>query len=412
MSALVTTVLALDDDQVARLRRHGFACGAVIERDGLGLYGFGAAEVIPLGEGLGAPGAGRAVIEHLARLAGPSGPQPVALGALPFLADAPAHLVVPRVLVEHGPDRAHAVVVGPPGEAALLLADLLSESAESKAAAPPDRFHLVSVRPHSDFIDLVAHAVGEVRAGHLDKVVVAREVEIEANRPLRQADLLERLRSLHPSCVTFALEGFLGATPELLIRREGDLVASDPLAGTAARSGDPEADRRIEQALWSSEKERAEHRAVVDAIAAGLGPLARELDVPAAPEILELRNVSHLRTPIRGRLAPRPEGLPDVLELVAAIHPTPAVAGWPVAPALEYLAKHEHLDRGRYAGPVGFVRANGDGEFHLGIRSAVVEGARARLFAGVGVVADSDPAAELAESQLKLQAVLAAAVRP
>jgi menaquinone-specific isochorismate synthase len=277
----------------------------------------------------------------------------------------------------------------------------------------PDAFRLESRRPHEDFLRRVAAAVSEVRSGRIDKVVMAREVLIEANRPLRQGDLLERLRALHPSCATFAVDGFMGATPELLVRRSGTTVESHPLAGTAARSGDPEADRRVEAALLASDKERAEHRAVVDAIADNLRPAMSELSVPAVPGIVELRNVSHLGTYITGQLARSADGgLMNALEVLALIHPTPAVAGTPVDLALDYLAKAEELDRDRYAGAVGWTDATGDGEWHLGIRCAIVDGRSARLFAGAGIVADSDPSAELAETQLKLQAFLAAAVRP
>ena len=206
--------------------------------------------------------------------------------------------------------------------------------------------------------------------------------------------------------------GSSALTPELLLRRSGPRIFSHPLAGTAARSGDAAADRRAEAALLASVKERAEHRAVVDAITSALAPVADHLEVPAQPEILELRNVSHLGTSISGTLSVRDDDYPSALELVALLHPTPAVAGTPVDLALDYLAKLEELDRDRYAGPVGWVDARSDGEWYLGIRSAIVEGSSARLFAGVGIVEDSDPAAELAETQLKFQAFLAAAVRP
>ena len=190
-------------------------------------------------------------------------------------------------------------------------------------------------------------------------------------------------------------------------------MESHPLAGTAARSGDLEVDHRVEAALLGSDKERAEHRAVVDAITDGLRPVMAELDVPEGPGIVELRNVSHLGTHLTGSLALGPDGeLMNALELLALIHPTPAVAGTPVDLALDYLAKAEELDRDRYAGAVGWIDGDGDGEWYLGIRCAIVEDRTARLFAGVGIVADSDPQAELAETQLKLQAFLAAAVRP
>lgn len=417
------------------LRSLAFSSGSVVERDGCSLAALGRAESIPLPGGLADPGAVAEVEARLERLSGTRTPTPasgtagfgasstgwggaLAVGALPFLPTAAGELTVPEVAVLAARAGAWAIVVAEQGrhdavlDAALARARRLADGAA--AEPPPDGFRLESARSHGDFLARVEQAVSEVRSGRLDKVVLAREVVVEANRAFRQADLLERLRSLHPSCTAFSVDGFLGATPELLVRRRGAGVESDPLAGTAPRSGDPEADRRAEQALLSSEKERAEHRAVVEAIAAGLAPVTAELLVPPLPDILELRNVSHLRTKIRGRLSPVPGSgrSRSVLEVLALIHPTPAVSGSPIDLALEYLAKSEELDRGRYAGPVGFVRADGDGEFHLGIRSASVEGAVARLCAGVGIVADSDPAAELRETQLKLQAVLAAAVRP
>ncbi len=169
---------------------------------------------------------------------------------------------------------------------------------------------------------------------------------------------------------------------------------------------------RAEAALFASAKERSEHRAVVETIAAALMPVVEQLAVPEEPVVMELRNVSHLGTHMEGVLSGRQGRYPSALELVGLLHPTPAVAGTPVDLALDYLAKAEELDRDRYAGPLGWVDARGDGEWYLGIRSAIVAGSSARLFAGVGIVADSDPAAELAETQLKLQAFLAAAVRP
>ncbi len=415
---LQAAVRPLGEADFAALRAHARATGSVFERDGCSLYGLGRALVLPLSQGLGDPAELAGVTEALASLGSPAAPEgglPVAVGALPFRPEVPAELVVPSLALTEGGDGPLAVLVAEPGGHDRVLAAAVAAAERTRRAGPsllPDAFRLASSRPHADFLERVALALNEVRSGRLDKVVLAREVVVEANRPFVAADLLERLRSLHPSCTTFHIDGFVGATPELLVRRRSDELASDPLAGTAPRSGDPDADRRGGDALLASGKERAEHRAVVEAIAAGFDPITAELDVPE-PEIVGLRNVSHLRTRIRGRLARRPDGsLPSALEVLAAIHPTPAVAGAPVELALDYLHKCEELDRGRYAGAVGFVRADGDGEFHLGIRSASLEGATARLMAGVGIVADSDPAHELRETQLKLQAVLAAAVRP
>ncbi|MBO0692921.1 MAG: isochorismate synthase [Acidimicrobiaceae bacterium] len=265
--------------------------------------------------------------------------------------------------------------------------------------------------PHEEWMRLIAETVERIRNGELDKVVLARRVDVMANRPFVLSEVIARLVALYPACMVFHLGGFIGASPELLVCREGDRVSSHPLAGTVARSGDRAADEALVAGLLASHKDRSEHRIVVDHLVEVLGPWCEQLEVPDTPVVLGLRNVSHLATPIHGRLARR-EKLPTALELVAALHPTAAVGGHPAAEALDYLEKVEGFDRGPYAGPVGWVDARGDGAWALGIRSARVEGNRASMYAGNGIVAESEPAAELAETQLKLQALLAALVRP
>jgi menaquinone-specific isochorismate synthase len=356
--------------------------------------------------------AGR-VAELLATIAsddqvGGPGCGPVVLGALPF-DDRPAtRLVIPASVVGRAADgRGWLTTVGPNGVAPTAF-DLTALST-LPAIAPPDRFSLVSVRSHEEWSKLVEEAVGVIRSGRLAKVVLAREVLVEANRAFVPADVLRRLHALYPSCMLFSADGFLGASPELLVSRRGRHVRSQPLAGTVARSGDPRADERLTEAMMNSAKERQEHRLVVDEVTAGLRPVCDRLDVPDSPSIVPLRNVSHLGTPIAGRLTSPP---PTALELVARLHPTPAVAGSPPGAAAVYLKAVEGFDRGHYGGPVGWMDASGDGDWAVGIRCAEVVADAAKLFAGVGVVADSDPDAELAETQLKLQALLAALVRP
>lgn len=428
----------LDEHQLALVRRLARRQGRVLERDGLAVLGCGVAAHLELPGGIGAPGAAAEAARLLAEL----DPSAVALGALPFDPAAPGRLVVPaitalagdgegegrsvaggrlvvvadRASVEALAARLSAMPAGPELEQAIgaLLAPPAAGSRDDgldgTAQEPPDAFQLRSARSHDDFRRRVAAAVAAIDAGRerLEKVVLAREVEVVANRPLRQHDLVERLRALHPSCATFALDGFVGASPELLCARRGELVRSVPLAGTVARSGDPDEDRRLADALRASPKERAEHGLVVQAIVDDLREHCAEVAATAEPGVLELRNVAHLATTITGRLV---DGASS-LELVTALHPTPAVGGWPRDAALAYLAEHEGLARDRFAGPVGYLEASGDGEWWIGIRCALVEGSRARLLAGVGIVAGSDPAAELAETQLKLQALLAVAVRP
>jgi menaquinone-specific isochorismate synthase len=412
---------------VAAARTYAFSEGKVLERDGAAVYGWGIAARLELPAGLDDADAVADVTARLAAIepspaiadAGAAAPGgPVAIGALAFDPAGRSELVVPSVAVVIDGDRHVAIAVGTAAELETLLSRFPFAAGApaplpGPSEQPPDRFSLASARPHEDFRERVAQAVEAVRAGALDKVVLAREVVVSANRPIRQHHLLERLRALHPSCCAFALDGFVGASPELLVRRRGTAVTSQPLAGTVARSGDPEEDRHLAAALLASEKERSEHRIVVDAIVEALRPLCSSVDAPDVPHLLALRNVAHLATRVTASLAAPAGGTPpDALELVAALHPTPAVGGWPRDEALSYLAKFEELDRDRYAGPVGWIRADGDGEWWIGIRSTLLDGANARLIAGVGIVADSDPAAELAETQLKLQALLAAAVRP
>ncbi|MFZ0059544.1 MAG: isochorismate synthase [Acidimicrobiales bacterium] len=414
----------LGPDLVAAARRFAFRHGRVIERDGAAVLTWDVAAQIEFPRGTAEPGAAERAHGLLAAIPGHNDagmrPGPLALGALPFDAAAPGALVIPglAVVVAEGGDAA-VVAVGrnehiPPPVESLQLAITAADDAENRDGEAPDRFRVDSVRPHEDFLTRVGAARDAIRAGELDKVVLAREVAIVANRRFRQHDLLERIRALHPACAAFALDGFVGASPELLVRRRDRVIASRPLAGTVARSGNLDEDARLAAGLLASPKDRLEHRYVVDAIAATFARHADDIVVPSAPEFLALRNVTHLATPVSATLrANRPGGhLPNALALAVELHPTPAVGGTPRAAALEYLRRNEKLDRGRFAGPVGWFDVSGDGEWWIGIRSALVDGRRARLFAGVGIVDGSDPVLELAETQLKFQALLAAFVRP
>jgi menaquinone-specific isochorismate synthase len=342
----------------------------------------------------------------------------VAFGSLPFRPGAPGHLVVPRRILGRSGGRWWETVVRiRPGVDASWPAASTGATSDGQAepSAPnlaPDEFDLRPSMSHADWKQTVADAVETIRGGELDKVVLARRVDVVANRPFMVAEVLSRLTALYPACMIFHVEGFIGASPELLVRREGDRFASHPLAGTVARSGDRAADDALIAGLLASPKERWEHRIVIDQLSAALAPWCERLDVPETPSVLGLRNVSHLATLITGRLAERAGGRPTALDLVQAICPTAAVGGHPTDRALAYLDAVEGFDRGAYAGPVGWVDVRGDGAWALGIRSARIDGERASMYAGVGVVGDSDPVAELAETQLKLQALLAALVRP
>lgn len=409
MTGLVATTRPLPDrpDLLAVAGADG---GLLWRGPSLALAGLGTALRLELPGGLSDREAVHAAGRALADLdvddtVGRPGSGAVALGALPFDPDAPGHLVVPRTLWgadEHG---AWVTVVGAGGS----TPDALPAGG---GGAAPDEFSLTPSMPHAEWRDRVAGAVRRIRQGDLDKVVLARRVDVRANRPFPLAEVLGRLAALYPSCMCFAIEGFIGASPELLVGRRGRQVRSHPLAGTVARSGDDLADEALIGALLASPKERWEHRLVIDTLAAALRPHCEHLDVPDRPTVLGLRNVSHLATLLEGELRSPGGRTPTALDVVAEVHPTPAVGGTPTKAALALLQAAEGYERGRYAGPVGWVDGRGDGDWALGIRSATVEGTTASMYAGVGVVADSEPAAELAETQLKLQALLAALVRP
>jgi menaquinone-specific isochorismate synthase len=254
----------------------------------------------------------------------------------------------------------------------------------------------------------VATAVERISAGELAKVVLARDLLVSADVPLDPRRLLRRLADRFPDCWTFAVDSLLGATPELLLRRRGRQLSARVLAGTAPRGAGAD-DDRLAAALIGSAKDRAEHALAVDSLVRALEPYCTDLDVPAEPDLLTLANVRHLATDLAGTQRRGARGDAGLLELVGAVHPTAAVCGTPTRHAAEVIAELECMDRGRYAGPVGWLDARGDGEFGLALRCAELTGDNgARLFAGCGIVAGSDPAAELAETQAKFAAFQAA----
>jgi isochorismate synthase len=254
----------------------------------------------------------------------------------------------------------------------------------------------------------VAHSVADIRDGRLDKLVLARACTIKASSAFDCGRIMRRLRHAYPSCVLFWVGGpggnFLGATPEPLVRLSGNTVSTAAIAGSTAPGGSAAANRSLGHALLHSKKNRCEHAIVVQAIAAALAPLCEPLDVPVEPRLLRLGNVQHLITPISGQL----KHSHHVLELVDRLHPSPAVAGHPREAALQLLQQREALNRGWYAGPIGWMDARHQGEFAVAIRSALVRGSEATVYAGAGIVAGSDPEAELIETRLKMQPLLSA----
>jgi menaquinone-specific isochorismate synthase len=295
------------------------------------------------------------------------------------------------------------------------VGDVDPRQALASAPAPPRDQPPLRLRYADGALDpatwcaAVATAVGRIDAGDLAKVVLARDLLVSADVPLDPRRLLGRLADRFPDCWTFAVDGLLGATPELLLRKTGRRLSARVLAGTAPRGAGAE-DDRLAAALLGSAKDRAEHALAVDSLVDALAPYCSALDVPQAPELLTLANVRHLASDVTGtQRAGGFRGRASFLELVGAVHPTAAVCGTPTAAAASVIAELEGMDRGRYAGPVGWLDARGDGEFGLALRCAELVGDdSARLFAGCGIVAGSEPTAELAETQSKFAAFQAA----
>ncbi|NCT91636.1 isochorismate synthase [Cellulomonas sp. APG4] len=331
------------------------------------------------------------------------GTGPVAFGSFAFAAGSPAGgaLVVPRVVVGRRGGRAWvtSLEVG-------SVAPVPTPTTASRPVAPGR----VALAPGSldpeGWKHAVARAVAEIRAGRLDKVVLARDVVATTAEPLDPRWVLHRLAEGYASCWTFSVDGMLGATPELLLRSEKGLVTSRVLAGTIRRTGDDDADLARAAILAHSSKDLEEHEYAVESLTRALGPFCSSTNVPETPFVLHLPNVLHLATDVTGVLTAGPGEGPTSLGLAAALHPTAAVAGTPTEAACELIGEVEVMDRGRYAGPVGWLGADGDGEWGIALRSAELDPAdphRLRLFAGCGIVAASDPAAELAESEAKLE---------
>lgn len=247
----------------------------------------------------------------------------------------------------------------------------------------------------------VAEAVRRMRAGTVRKVVLAHDLLVTGDQRFDPRFLLTGLSRRYPSCWSFAVDGLVGATPELLVHRMGHTVRSRVLAGTAWADDGHDAD--LTQRLLGSTKNREEHELAVASVAAALEPLCTRLDTPGTPTVLDLPNVSHLASDVTGELNPdEPAGL---LRLAEALHPTAAVGGTPRWAALALIAELEGMDRGRYAGPVGWVDAAGDGELGIALRCAHLDGPVARLFAGCGIMPESDPDQEVREAAAKLAAI-------
>ncbi len=271
----------------------------------------------------------------------------------------------------------------------------------------PTRLTTHDLLPASTWKELVASAVAKIRAGYYQKVVLARGIQADSEQtPLDVDATLSRLRVSYPGAYVFALQRgkryFVGATPERLLRASDGQVFAMALAGSAPRGNSEEEDQQLGLELLQSEKNQGEHAIVGTMIREALAHHCSQVWVSDKPQLLRLKNIQHLETPIVGEL------LPDhsILDAIQELHPTPAVGGFPREAALTELREHEQLDRGWYAGPIGWINANGNGEFAVALRSALVEETRATLFAGCGIVADSQPESEYSESCWKFAVML------
>lgn len=336
----------------------------------------------------------------------------VALVTLPFERSAPGTLIVPEVVLGQARDgRRWITVIGDPP---LDVAEAKSRAVTAidrpvPAEEQPTDYRLRSPIGPAAWQQLVATTIDRIHDGAFEKAVLARELEFVTDRPLDPALVIDRLATSFRTANLFAVDGFIGASPETLIARLDGIVSAHPLAGTAPRFNDPDRDQRSIAGLLASAKDRWEHQITIDWLLDRLLPFCSYVDAEPEPTIISLPNVHHLGTRVEGVLDTRQAG---VLQLVDVLHPTPAVGGQPQAPALEHIAAVEGIDRGRYAGPTGWADAAGNGEFAVSVRSAQLAGDTARIWAGAGVVDGSDPTAELAETRAKFQAILGALVRP
>ena len=370
--------------------------GYLFVRDGVGFAARGVAARVPLAE----VAVTLAAIEHIDDV---GGVLPIALGVVPFEADLACELIIPQLVVGKAEDGRQWVTIIDDAAVELVVPQRPSPRAQTFIVAP-----LTDI---DRYLAAVVTARDAVRDGHLTKAVIAREITVTSPEQIDVHAVLLRLKATFGSSYRYSVDGFIGASPELLVSVVGNTVQSRPLAGTTPRTGDPETDQRAAAELLASEKNQIEHRVVIDMIHDTLLPWCSYLDWEPEPSVLSVANVQHLATMLEGQLSdPRP----NVLELVRALSPTPALGGFPKPEALALIAQAEDFVRGNYGGAVGWVNAVGDGTWAVAIRCAELSPDRrsARLVAGGGIVAESEPLSELAETQAKLQAMLSAIIRP
>ena len=335
-----------------------------------------------------------------------------------FLSDGPttdtwdgfeaAEVFVPRITIEGNGGATRLTVAIPAGERPEPTLELLASMRTPAWNAVDDTGdHSIESHPHvTDYASSVATAIDAINAGTLEKVVLARSVIVNSSEPVEILRVFRQLAQRYPQCYNFAWKSgdavFMGASPELLADVRGSSLRSNPLAGSIKRGEGSDEDRALGESLMSSAKDREEHRLVVDDLVARISPMTSRLDVPASPELKKMASVQHLSTEISGELQ-RGYGIMDV---VGAVHPTPAVGGVEREDAVSFIRQSEQIDRGWYTGGIGWMNGAGDGAIAIGLRCGIVRGGSTQLFAGAGIVAGSQPDAELRETRLKLRPLL------
>lgn len=336
-----------------------------------------------------------------------TGAEPIAFASFAFFTSPSQSVVIaPRVIVRRDENGTRLTVVDIPEqiEATLQAAIAQVTGPREIPIQHVDVEWLPGSRPIEDWQAAVDVAIERINSGELDKVVLARDIVAKLDKSLHVGALLERLNERFPECWTFSVDGLVGATPELLIRRQGERVTSRVLAGTVRRSSDEDRDGALALALLGSDKDQEEHEYAVESVAEALANHCTDMDVPKRPFILRLANVQHLATDVTGELA---DSAP-ALTLAASLHPTAAVCGTPTERAKQVIREIEGMDRGRYSGPVGWFDHTGDGEFGIALRCATIEDDQRktlRLYAGCGIVAGSTSESEVAESNAKFSAM-------
>ena len=399
--------------------------------DGLAIAAIGAVDAIePDGEDrFSGASAARAMAARVRRHGPADAPAPILIGGFSFFTGpdrgrpawgpefGESRLVLPELTVIDRADGSWvqaAARVGEDGDEAAAVADLERRLDEFSA----DLFEPVALpaieveQEDADdrYIDVVRKGIDAIDAGEFEKVVLARAFAVTGDPDV--ASVLHELRKRSPACAVFAFSvdaaTFFGATPEELVTLDGHQLHTTALAGTAPRGGTPEDDERLGQGLAASPKNQAEHRFVVEAITEALQGLGLVDPTPSEPDLLKLARVQHLRTPITARVERRTSGVSDmdVLRVAGVLHPTPAVGGTPDEAAQAFILEHEAFHRGWYAAPIGWCDLDGNGEMRVALRTALARDGEVHLFAGAGVVADSDPNEELAETSVKLRALL------